>query len=192
MTPDRWQQVATLYEAVLALAPQTRTEYLADACRDDPELRRELESLLAHTARSALIDGSVWEAADGVLEIGIGPNLPEGAQIGAYRVCELLGSGGMGEVYRARDTKLQRDVALKVLPGAFVNDAERVARFLREAQVLASLNHSNIGSIYGFEESDQIHALILELVDGPTLDDRIAMGALPVDEALAIARQIAD
>jgi len=98
----------------------------------------------------------------------------------------------MGEVWRARDTKLNRDVALKVLPEAFARDADRLARFKREAQVLASLNHPHIGAIYGFEDGDGVHALVLELVDGPTLADRIAQGPLPLDEALPIARQIAD
>ena len=98
----------------------------------------------------------------------------------------------MGEVYRARDAKLNRDVALKVLPDAFALDPDRLARFRREAQVLASLNHPHIGAIYGFEDSGATHALVLELVEGPTLDDRIGQGALPLDEALAIAKQIAD
>src|SRR6516165_6821455 len=98
----------------------------------------------------------------------------------------------MGEVYRARDTKLNRDVALKILPEAFALDGHRIARFRREAQVLASLNHQNIAAIYGFEDSGQTHALVLELVDGPTLADRIAKGPIPLDEALPIAKQIAD
>ena len=98
----------------------------------------------------------------------------------------------MGEVYRARDTTLDRDVALKVLPEAFTSDPDRLARFEREAKVLASLNHPNIGSIYGLEESDGVKALVLELIEGPTLADRIAHGPIPVDEALPIARQIAE
>ena len=97
----------------------------------------------------------------------------------------------MGEVYLARDTKLDRKVAIKVLPEGFTEDADRVARFQREAQVLASLNHPNIAAIYGLEESDGIRALVMELVEGPTLADRIAAGPIPVDEALAIAKQIA-
>ena len=113
--------------------------------------------------------------------------LAVGARLGIYEVTGALGAGGMGEVYRARDTRLGRDVALKVLPDAFAADPDRLARFEREAQVLASLNHPNIGAIYGFEG----RALVLELVDGPTLADRIARGRLPLDEALAIARQIA-
>jgi serine/threonine protein kinase len=97
----------------------------------------------------------------------------------------------MGEVYRARDTRLQRDVALKVLPAAFASDPDRLARFTREAQLLASLNHPNSAAIYGVEEGRDTRALVLELVDGPTLADRIAQGPLPVDEAIEIARQIA-
>ena len=112
--------------------------------------------------------------------------------MGHYEVGEKLGAGGMGEVYRARDTKLNRDVAIKVLPAALAKDAERLTRFQREAQVLASLNHPNIAQIYGIEEADEAHALVLELVEGPTLADRIADGPTALDEALIIARQLAD
>jgi len=118
--------------------------------------------------------------------------LPPGSRIGGYEIVSLLGAGGMGEVYRARDTKLNRDVALKILPEAFTADGDRIARFRREAQVLASLNHPNIAAIYGFEDSGTTHALVLELVEGPTLADRIAKGPIPLDEALPIAKQIAD
>jgi len=119
-------------------------------------------------------------------------SLSPGTRLGAYEVVALLGAGGMGEVYRARDTKLGREVALKILPELFAGDAERLARFSREAQVLASLNHPNIAAIYGIEDTDGVRALVLELVDGPTLADRLARGAIPLDEALPIARQIAD
>ena len=118
--------------------------------------------------------------------------LAPGTHLGPYEVVAPLGAGGMGEVYRARDTKLKRDVALKILPEAFRLDAERLARFKREAQMLASLNHPNIAAIYGFEESDGVQALVLELVEGPTLADRIAQGPIPLDEALPIAKQIAE
>src|ERR1700688_2207270 len=114
--------------------------------------------------------------------------LSVGDKIGHYEILSLLGQGGMGEVYRARDTKLKRDVALKVLPENFARDPERMARFQREAEVLASLNHPNIAAIYGVEE----RALVMELVEGPTLADRIAQGAIPLEEALAIARQLAE
>ena len=115
-------------------------------------------------------------------------SLATGTRIGPYEILGPIGAGGMGEVYRARDSKLQRDVAIKILPAAFATDPDRLARLEREAQVLASLNHPNIAAIYGFEE----RALVLELVDGPTLADRIAQGPIPIDEALPIARQIAE
>jgi serine/threonine-protein kinase len=115
-----------------------------------------------------------------------------GTRLGPYEILGALGAGGMGEVYRARDTKLERDVAIKVLPDVFVADPERVARFQREAKTLASLNHPHIGGIYGLEDTAGVHALVLELVDGPTLADRIARGAIPIDEALPIAKQIAE
>jgi serine/threonine-protein kinase len=126
--------------------------------------------------------------------------LAAGARLGPYEIVSALGAGGMGEVYRARDAKLNRDVALKVLPEAFMLDPDRLARFKREAQVLASLNHPNIAAIYGFEDSNPspgssqsaVQALVLELVEGPTLADRIAQGAISLDEALPNARQIAE
>src|SRR5262245_2832386 len=117
--------------------------------------------------------------------------LAPGTHLGPYEILDLLGSGGMGEVYRARDTKLKRDVAIKVLPEAFAQDADRLARFQREAHLLASLNHPHIAAIYGLEESNTLSALVLELVEGPTLADRIAQGRIRLDEALPIAQQIA-
>ena len=118
--------------------------------------------------------------------------LHPGTTLGPYSVTAKIGEGGMGEVYRARDTKLERDVALKVLPQAFTDDPDRLARFEREAKVLASLNHPNIGHIYGLEEAEGQKALVLELVEGPTLAERIKQGPIPVDEALPIAKQIAE
>jgi serine/threonine-protein kinase len=115
-----------------------------------------------------------------------------GSRLGPYEIRSAIGAGGMGEVYRARDTKLGRDVAIKVLPEAFARDAERMARFQREAKVLASLNHPNIASIYGLEDSGSTRALVMELVEGPTLADRIKAGPIPVDEAVRIAKQTAD
>jgi serine/threonine-protein kinase len=119
-------------------------------------------------------------------------SLEPGTTLGPYQVTAKIGEGGMGEVYRARDTKLDRDVALKVLPQAFTDDPDRLARFEREAKVLASLNHPNIGGIHGLEESEGVRALVLEYIEGPTLADRIAQGPIPVEEALPIAKQIAE
>ena len=118
--------------------------------------------------------------------------LQPGTTLGSYSVTAKIGEGGMGEVYQARDTKLDRDVALKVLPEAFTSDPDRLARFEREAKILASLNHPNIAAIHGLEEAEGVRALVLELIEGPTLADRIAQGSIPLDEALPIAKQIAE
>src|SRR5688500_3277811 len=115
-----------------------------------------------------------------------------GARLGPYEIQSALGAGGMGEVYRATDTTLGRQVAIKVLPDAFAADPERLARFEREAKTLASLNHPNIAAIYGFERSGGTHALVMELVEGEDLSQRIARGAVPIPEALAIAKQTAE
>jgi Tol biopolymer transport system component len=119
-------------------------------------------------------------------------SLTVGARIGPYEIIAAIGAGGMGEVYRARDTKLNRDVALKILPDAFAADADRLSRFTREAQTLASLNHPNIAQIHGLEDSSSVHALIMEFVEGPDLAQRLVNGPIPIDETVAIARQIAD
>src|SRR5512138_1940240 len=133
--------------------------------------------------------------------------LGPGTRLGPYEIVSAIGAGGMGEVYRARDTRLKREVALKILPESFASDPDRLARFQREAEVLASLNHSNIAAVYGLEEgpaeagphtsvgagfSRPVQALIMELVEGETLADRIARGPIPIDEALPIAKQIAE
>ena len=119
-------------------------------------------------------------------------SLITGTRLGPYEILALIGAGGMGEVYRARDTRLNRDVAVKVLPAVFADDPERLARFEREAQVLASLNHPHIAHIHGREESGRVRALVMELVEGETLAEKIARGPLPLDEALPIARQISE
>jgi eukaryotic-like serine/threonine-protein kinase len=191
MNPDRWRQVADVYESALEREPAARSAFLAEACRDDSDLRREVESLLAQEHTPVVVDHEMLTVAAAVLE-GTSSRLTPGTTLGPYRVEALLGAGGMGDVYRARDTKLDRDVALKVLPESFTRDPDRVARFTREARVLASLNHPNIAAIHGVEDRGDVHALVLELVEGPTLADRIAGGPLPLAEALAIARQIAD
>src|SRR5262249_49630492 len=118
--------------------------------------------------------------------------LTPGSRLGPYEIVAPIGAGGMGEVYRARDTKLDRDVALKVLPDSFVHDPDRLARFQREAKVLASLNHPNIAHIHGLEESNGVRALVMELVEGEDLAQRLTRGAIPIDEALPIAKQIAE
>src|SRR5580704_384524 len=119
-------------------------------------------------------------------------SLSAGTRLGAYEIIAAIGAGGMGEVYRARDTKLNRDVALKVLPDSFANDPDRLARFTREAQTLAALNHPNIAHIHGLEESGGVRALVMELVDGEDLAQRLLRGPIPLDEALPIAKQITE
>src|SRR5213080_693762 len=119
-------------------------------------------------------------------------SLAPGVRLGAYEIVGLLGAGGMGEVYRARDTRLKREVAIKVLPEAFATDPDRLTRFEREAELLATLNHPNIGAIFGLEQIERTTAIVLELIDGETLADRLRRGPLPVEEALTIARQIAE
>src|SRR5262245_12797996 len=118
--------------------------------------------------------------------------LASGSRLGPYEIVAPLGAGGMGEVYRARDARLHRDVAIKVLPEPLAADPDRLARFEREAQVLASLNHPHIAHIHGLEDWTTTRALVMELVEGETLADRLARGALPADEAVRLARQLAD
>ena len=200
MKSDRWADVSQLYHAALAQDANERRQFLARACGGDDALRREVESLLAHEGTAeGFLTAPALEVAAKVMAEDAGGSL-SGRQIGSYQIVSRLGVGGMGEVYRARDAKLNRDIALKVLPDLFALDRDRLARFTREAQLLASLNHPNIAAIYGVEESTPspgsgqtaMRALVLELVEGPTLADRIARGPIPLDEALPIARQIAE
>jgi eukaryotic-like serine/threonine-protein kinase len=150
--------------------------------------------MLAEVDRPAVLDRPVGEAIADLL--GDDRSVVVGTQLGPYRVESLLGVGGMGEVYRAHDTVLGRQVAIKILPADLSDDPERLARFRREARILASLNHPNIGAIYGLEtldgQSGSTLGLVLELVDGRTLAERLKAGRLPLDEALAVARQIVE
>jgi serine/threonine protein kinase/Tol biopolymer transport system component len=196
--PDRWGSVERLYHAALAQPVARRAVFLAEACKGDDELRREVESLLAQDAQGALTRGAVVAAAELVSDAG--QSVLTGRRLGGYQLLAAIGAGGMGEVYRARDTRLGREVAIKILPRAFIADKDRLARFEREARVLASLNHPHIAAIHGIEDSPMdggppVRALILELVEGETLAERIAHSGskgVPVKEALDIARQIAD
>jgi serine/threonine-protein kinase len=195
MNAERWAEIEPLYHAALAKGPEERASYLEAACGEDPALRKEVESLLAFAdgsletpaPRSEL--AQLWDQA--VAPDGRAVDAPPAA-LGWYRIVHQLGEGGMGKVYRATDTKLRREVAIKVLPREFQGDASRLARFEREARVLASLNHPHIGAIYGLEAFEGVPFLVLELVEGPTLAERIARGPVPPDEALAIAAQIVE
>ena len=195
MTPEHWEQVALLHRAALQYEESRRAAFLHDACAGDEDLRNEVESLLAYEGKAEnFMEVPALDVVVKQLAERQAPRLVQrsGTKLGPYAILAPLGAGGMGEVYRARDSKLNRDVALKILPAMFTDDAERMARFRREARVLASLNHPNIGSIYGLEEWNNFRVLVLELVEGPTLADRITGGAVPLEEALAIARQIAE
>jgi serine/threonine protein kinase len=183
---ERWRRLEDICHDALERRVEDRSNFIAEACEGDEELRLEIELLLVNVgvADSRLGIGHSQIAIDGVSGDLIGH------QIGPYRILSLLGVGGMGEVYRAWDGRLNREVALKVLPAKFALNADRLARFRREAQILASLNHPHIAAIYGLEESDGDSALVLELVEGPTLADRLAGGAIPVDEVQPIVQQI--
>ena len=204
MTDERWPRVKALFQAAVERPPDERDAFLAAATGDDDAVRREVESLLTADASDVSFLDQLPVASEPVLADALAgltasmdhthshPVLTAGLRVGSYEIVAPLGAGAMGEVYRACDTKLNREVALKVLPERFALDSDRLARFRREAQLLATLNHPNIGAIYGLEESNGGQALVLELVDGPTLADQLALGPIPLEEALTIARQIAE
>ena len=189
---ERWRVVESLFDAALQRPPAEREGYLREACANDQDLYREVESLLANS----LADDPprAWAAAAAVHLITQPIALEPGRRVGPYEIVSFLAAGGMGEVYRARDTRLKRDVALKILPESVAADRERIARFEREAELLASLNHPYIANIYGVEEEHGTRAIVMELVEGETLADRIAAhpSGLPVAEALSIARRITE
>ena len=191
MDPERWRRIEKIYHEAASHPTSERHAFLAAACGPDATLLDEVQSLLDQGASET---GSFDRGP--VLASMTEPRLRAGERLGAYEVRGLLGVGGMGEVYRAYDGRLGRDVALKLLPQAFTSDSQRLARFEREARVLASLNHPNIGAIYGIEETSRVpgvrgRALVLEFVEGPTLADRIARGPLTTATATKIAIQIA-
>jgi Tol biopolymer transport system component len=204
VTDEGWPRVKALFQAAVERPTEERDAFLAAATGDDAALRREVESLLtsdtsgvsfldrlpvaselvladALTAPPASLDHSLSHAV-----------LTPGLRVGPYEIVAPLGAGSMGEVYRAHDTKLGRDVAIKVLPAAFTADPERLARFDVEARMLAALNHPHIGSIYGLEDAGGVPALVLELVEGETVADRLQRGPLAANDAFGVARQIAD
>ena len=176
MTPERWKQIESLFHTAHSLTPAERAGFLAKACGDDEALRLDVESLLNEpVSADGFAAGPVTPMAPHQIA-SLVPGALAGRSLGVYQVRALVGAGGMGEVYAARDTKLGRDVAIKVLPRAFASDPDRLARFEREARMLATLNHPNICAIYGLEEADGVRFLILELVEGETLaEDRASL-----------------
>jgi serine/threonine-protein kinase len=190
---DHWQKIEQLYHAALEREESQRAAYLREVCTGDDALRQEVESLLAQQiAAEGFLEAPAIEVAAKALAGGQSQSILLGQRLGSFKIASLLGAGGMGEVYQAHDTKLGRDVAIKVLPSAFVHDAERLARFQREARMLAVLNHPNIATIYGLEQSDDVHYLVMELVPGHTLAERVSAGALKIEEALKLGGQIAE
>src|SRR5262245_60300999 len=206
MNPELWPRVEELFHAALDLSPDARPAFLEKACGEDAGLRRHVELLLSKDEHAGSLlekpiladvmpqheDEDSFLPTSAVNRASANPSRI-GTRVGTYEFVSLLGAGGMGEVYRAHDAKLGRDVAIKVLPAVLANDPSRVSRFQREARTLAALNHPYIGAIYGLEETDNGYALVLELIEGPTLAQRLANGRrIPVQETLLIARQIAE
>ena len=195
MTPDRWRLISRIYHEASAQPPDARDRFVYEAAAGDSDIERQVRSLLAGSADDSFLRSPIVSAGDDTRPGGIA-----GMRLGRFDVRGLLGSGGMGEVYRAHDETLGRDVALKILPPHCLEDHDRLARFEREARVLATLNHPNIAAIYGVEAIPpepggtraSLRAMVLELVEGETLADRLRLGPLPVEEAIEVAMQLAD
>ncbi len=190
MSSGRWERTKEILEQALHLAPQERQAYLGAACGADADLRRELESLIASYDEA----GSSFLGADAseVLQLTPPRALASGTKLGPYELIELLGAGGMGEVYRARDPRLDRIVAIKILPAAFSADHERLHRFEREARSASALNHPNIVTIYELGQDRSCHYIAMELVEGKTLRELLGSSLLPMRKAIEIAAQIAE
>ena len=199
MSADRQRQISELCHAALERNTSDRAAFLREACAGDEALREEVESLLRYEdAADRFIERPAIEEVARLVNSHPESNVDlAGRRLGVYQIETRIGSGGMGEVYRAHDTRLGRDVAIKILPHGFSADPNRLMRFEREARVLAALNHPNIGAVYGFEEGvtesgETVRGIVLELIEGETLYERVRRGPLPIGEARIIAQQIAD
>ena len=190
MSSEHWDRIKEILEQALRLAPAERQAYLDSACRTDVDLRSEVESLIASHGEA----GSQFlaAAAADVLQMASPRALATGTKLGPYEIIELLGAGGMGEVYRARDVRLDRCVAIKILPPALSADSDRLRRFEQEARSASALNHPNIVIIYALGLHDSTHYIAMELVQGKTLRELLAAGPLPVRKAIEIAAQVAE
>jgi serine/threonine-protein kinase len=191
MNPQHWLDVERLFHEALALPPQHRREFLDDSCAGNDALRQDVQSLLDAHSDDDFLETPALDPDSTRLQPPTHSSLV-GRRLSEYEVIARIGAGGMGEVYRARDVRLGRDVAVKVLPAPVAHNTSRIDRFKREAQILATLNHPHIAAIYALEESDDVVALVLELVDGATLADRIRQRPLAMNDALTIARQTAE
>jgi eukaryotic-like serine/threonine-protein kinase len=192
MRPERWRQVDQLFQAALERAPEERTAFISEACGGDDSLRREVEALLAADGQAeSFIEAPAYAVAAPLIMEDDTPS-PVGKIIGHYQVISLVGRGGMGEVYSARDTKLDRVVALKILPKEMSVDGERMRRFSREAKAASALNHPNVSHIYEIGEADGVSFIAMEFVEGHTLAARINGNPLKVSEIVEIGSQVAD
>ena len=196
MTPDRWRRVQKVFAAATEREPASRATFLEEACRDDPELRTEVESLLASlgAASSGFLESPAIEAVPPLspIERAGSRSLGKGKRLGPYEILATLGAGGMGEVYRASDSRLGREVAIKVLPTDLSVNPSRVRRFEKEARSASALNHPNIVTVYDIGESGDLSYIAMERVDGETLRKLLDGGALPLKKLLSIGAQIAD
>ena len=197
MTPERWREIERLYHAVQERDAEERAAFLTDACRDDDALRREVESLIQFQPRAKdfietpAVHGQLASAVRRLEQSSV-PGRLVGRTFGSYQVQALIAAGGMGEVYRALDTRLNRTVAIKTLPEHLSNDPERRERFDREARIVSSLNHPHICTLHDVGMQDDIHYLVMEHIDGETLQKRLERGPLPLAQALEYAIQIVD
>jgi serine/threonine protein kinase len=171
MNRDRWERVAHLYQAALERPISDRTTFLLNECQGDADLQRDVESLLAEDLRAGPLDRPVWESAAELLDDRI--RLAAGTCLGPYRLDRMVGAGGMGEVYRATNTRLDRTVAIKILPADVSTDAEFRERFDREAKAIAALSHPHICTLYDIGHHDTIDFLVLEYLEGETLAARL-------------------
>ncbi len=188
MSPDRWERARAIFQGALEQPDEERPAFLSAACQGDRAVRGEVESLIAaHAAAGMFLETPAFRVTT---DVDV-PALRPGDHLGRFEVTGVLGRGGMGEVYRARDAELGREVAVKVLPRALAGDPQRLARFDRESRILAALNHPQIAAIHSVEQHEGLRLLVLELVEGPTLADRLRAGRPSPDEALAIARHLA-
>ena len=191
MTPERWQQVNHLFHATLACRPVERVSFLAKACADDEWLRREIETLITfHDEAQSFIETPPGDVAAELLDC-YQAKFRAGQRIDNYRIMGRLGSGGMGEVYLAEDTRLNRKIALKVLPSQFTISAEHVSRFQQEARAASALNHPNIVTIYEICQSNSAHFIATEFIDGVTLRDHLTRADMTLAEVLDVAAQVA-
>jgi serine/threonine protein kinase/Flp pilus assembly protein TadD len=188
LTPERWRQVKQMFQAAVELPGAEREAWLADACADDPSLRAEIESLIAaHERPGSFMDTPLFDLVE---EPSANPLL--GKSLGRYRILALLGRGGVGEVYKAKDTVLGRDVAIKVLSPDFSSDRDRLSRFAQEARAASALNHPNIITIHEFGQADGFHFIVSEFIEGQTLRRLMASRRMSASEILEIAIQIAN